>query len=234
MTENRLGSFEFAQFQTDQNESGFDQHIANSIQDYASLWGHVVDFSSYFVENNTDVFDLGCSSGKLIKALYEKNKGHADKARYVGVDLEKKFIAEFKKPADNVQLMLADVSKFNLGQQASFITSIFTLQFMPKSDRQAVLNRSYDALKPGGAMVIAEKTISPNAKLQDIMTSTYYEFKRKNFSPEEILDKEKKLRYLMKPVSDTHLQHEIQRAGFMTYQKFWQSRNFVGYLCIKQ
>ena len=58
-------------------EEGFDNHIDQSIRGYSNLWNDVLKFSEYFVEDETCVVDIGCSTGKLLKEMKVQN----DKSR---------------------------------------------------------------------------------------------------------------------------------------------------------
>jgi len=82
---------------------------------------------------------------------------------------------------------------------ASLVTSIFTLQFMPPKDRARTIKSIYDGLNDGGAFIFSEKGFSCNPKIQDMMTFMYYDYKRQHFTDKEILDKEVQLRHMMKP-----------------------------------
>ena len=68
-------------------EEGFDEHIIWSIRGYSDLLKDVISFSRYFVEDDTNVVDIGCSTGKITQALMEYNKDHASRAHYVGVEI---------------------------------------------------------------------------------------------------------------------------------------------------
>ena len=50
-------------------EEGFDEHIENSIRGYSNLINDVVSFSRYFVEDGTNIIDIGCSTGKMTKLI---------------------------------------------------------------------------------------------------------------------------------------------------------------------
>ena len=114
-----------------------------------------------------------------------------------------------------------------------FVTSIFTLQFMPKRDREDVIENIYHGLNSGGAYIFAEKTICENATFQDMLTFNYYDYKRKSFSTEDIMDKEKTLRHMMKPNTWQEIQSMIYDAGFEDVQPFWRNHMFVGAIAIK-
>ena len=52
----------------------FDNHINRSIRGYNDLWNDVISMSKYFVENKTNVVDIGCSTGSLLSEMHKKNK----------------------------------------------------------------------------------------------------------------------------------------------------------------
>ena len=51
----------------------FDKHIVKSVPNY--LEGHqiICQLSSFFVSNNSVIYDLGCSTGSLIKKIDQYN-----------------------------------------------------------------------------------------------------------------------------------------------------------------
>ena len=117
----------------------------------------------------------------------------------------------------------------------SFVTSIFTLQFLAHRHRLDVSRKIYDGLVPGGALVVAEKFYAKTPKLQDMLTSLYLHYKRRHFSDEEILDKEKSLRNIMKPGREDDLIAVLTEAGFKSenIECFWRSHLFAAFVCIK-
>ena len=58
-----------ADFTFAHREEGFDEHIEKSIRGYSHLMEDVISLSRYFVEDGTNVIDIGCSTGKMTKAL---------------------------------------------------------------------------------------------------------------------------------------------------------------------
>ena len=130
--------------------------------------------------------------------------------------------------------------KYNVDYQESFencslVTSIFTLQFMPPRHRQEVLSKIYDGLNTGGAFIFAEKTVCEDARLQDMMTFNYYDYKRQTFTTEDIMDKERTLRHMMKPNTWSEILLNLYDAGFADdkVQPFWRNHTFVGAIAIK-
>ena len=51
----------------------------------------VVSLSRYFVEANTNVVDIGCSTGKLTARILEHNHEACPDAQYVGVEVAEGF-----------------------------------------------------------------------------------------------------------------------------------------------
>lgn len=226
-------------------EEGFDNHIDQSIRGYRDLLNDVVSFSRYFVEEHTTVLDIGCSTGKLTKRIMQENIKHKPFVCYEGVEYAEGFKEDLDKrlrelnsmfpDMDNlVNFLQKDIREYRWRQDVnSFVTSIFTLQFMPKKDRADLLREIYYSLIPGGAFVFSEKVFSENAHIQDMMTFMYYDHKRENFDDKDILDKEKTLRHMLKPNTWPELKDHLERAGFKDVQVFWRNHNFIGAIAIK-
>lgn len=222
-------------------EEGFDDHIEDSIRGYGNLLDDVVAYSRYFIEDYTSVVDIGCSTGKLTHALITENQDHCAEAHYVGVELATGFYDDLDKRFENitsnnpwadVHFIKDDIRSFEF-DNCSFVTSIFTLQFMPPKDRRDTIQRIYDGLNEGGAFVFAEKTICDDPRLQDMLTFNFYDYKRNTFSTEDIMDKERTLRHMLKPNTWNEIVNMLQDAGFATVQPFWRNHMFVGAIAIK-
>jgi tRNA (cmo5U34)-methyltransferase len=229
-----------ADFTFAHRQEGFDKHIQQSIRGYDNLMEDVVSLSRYFVEDDTNIVDIGCSSGKNTKAMMEYNSDHSPTAQYFGVEVADGFVQDLKDRRlelntagfNNVEFVMKDIRKFQFSN-CNLVTSIFTLQFMPKKDRKKVVQNIYHGLNEGGALIFAEKTICESALVQDMITFNYYDYKRKSFDTEDIMDKEKTLRNIMKPLTWKDLELMVSFAGFKTVQPFWRNHSFVGALAIK-
>ena len=232
-----------ADFTFAHREEGFDEHIEHSIRGYSHLLNDVVAYSRYFVEDETNVVDIGCSTGKLTQALIEENQDHCCDADYIGVEVAEGFFGDLTKrensiskmhPWASVHFVKDDIRNYTF-ENCSLVTSIFTLQFMPPRHRQEVLSKIYEGLNTGGAFIFAEKTVCEDPRLQDMMTFNYYDYKRQNFDTEDIMDKERTLRHMMKPNTWSELLFNLYDAGFdeTRVQSFWRNHTFVGAIAIK-
>ena len=215
-------------------DEGFDNHINQSIRHYSDLWNDVLSMSQYFVEDYTNVVDIGCSTGKLLKAMIAQNT-FAPQANYIGVEVESDFydvLDEDEINIPNLHYAKCDIRSFGFNN-CSLVTSIFTLQFMPQRDRQQVIDCIFNGLQKGGAFIFAEKTVSESARIHEIRTFTYYDFKRESFTTDDIMDKERTLRHMMKPNTRSELIDMVSRAGFEHVDSFWQNHAFTGFIAIK-
>lgn len=199
----------------------FDNHIKNSISNYDILHNLVLQISEFFIKKNSIVYDIGCSTGKLVQELREKSEGII-----IGIEKDKNII-------EAEDILNADIRDVVLKENSSLILSIFTLQFIDVQYRENILQKIYNSLHTGGALIIAEKTYSENGLTQEIFTFSNYDYKKNNFTPEEILQKEKDIRKIMKPLTEKENVKMFENVGFKKIDVFYKSLNFVGWVLVK-
>jgi tRNA (cmo5U34)-methyltransferase len=224
--------FSFAKHAAD-----FDHHIGSSIRGYADLRADARSFSQYFIQKSSRVVDIGCSSGQFLRSVRDFNQKRYNSVRYVGYDVEDGFSGSWRKyRQSNVGFRKADVrSTEDAFKNTSVVFSLFTLQFLPEKDRLPLVRRIYEGLNEGGAFILSEKVQAKNAKFQEMLTFIYYDFKKKNFSEQEILDKEQSIRDQMKLWSEYKIFEMLRSAGFagVNLQLFWRNHLFIGIIASK-
>lgn len=207
----------------------FDEHIRNSIPDYDNLIETIIKISDFFISSDTYVYDIGASTGSFLFEL--KDKVELPNVYFVGIENEPNF---YKHHNDfEIEWVHEDVTKYQGWTDASFITSIFTIQFIEPHKRLPLLQKIFDCMTPGSGFVFAEKIYSESSKIQDMNTFLYYDWKQKNFSTDEILKKERNLRTLMKLRTKKEIESEMLDIGWKSCETFWQQHNFVGWMAIK-
>jgi tRNA (cmo5U34)-methyltransferase len=214
----------------------FDQHIHDSIRGYGHLRDDCIDYSRYFIQNDTIVLDIGCTAGTLLRSIREAHQAARPTARYVGIDVESKFGERWRElRADNVEFRVCDALSYDGYENLSFACSLFTLQFIPERYRPGLLRRVHDGLNEGGGLIIAEKVLARSAKFQDMMTFPYYDHKLRSFSEKSLLDKERSLRGQMVPWDEATMVGALHEAGFQSddIQRFWQNHLFVAWIARK-
>jgi tRNA (cmo5U34)-methyltransferase len=213
----------------------FEDHIGRSIPGYREvLLPECMRQSVRFVQPRTNVYDIGCSTGRLLRRVQRANQAARPDVNYIGIDRETMFEPQWQKcRAKNVQFKLCDAITHDY-ENASLVFSLFLIQFVRSTDKQELLNRICRSLVEGGALIIAEKTFAETARLQEVMGATYYDFKREmGFTPAQILDKERGLRGLMTSWDEAELRNALVLAGFEEISSFWRSSLFVGYIALK-
>lgn len=197
----------------------FDNHIIKSIPNYDILFSSIKSISEYFFCENTNVYDLGCSTGKLLKSI----NNNCNKIGYDIANLLPKEEGFYEVDLNN---------KFNINN-ACVVYSIFTMQFLNPSCRKQYLLNIYNGLNKGGALIISEKIYQNQGKFQEILSFSHYDYKKNNFTIDEIFSKEKDLRFIMKPFIEGELDQLLIDCGFITKTTFWQMFNFKAVIAIK-
>lgn len=213
----------------------FVDHIKVSVPLYESGHDLTCQLSDYFVGDVSTCYEIGVSTGELLKKLAVHN-GAKTGAKWIGLDTVPEMVTKAKAhcaDVPNIQILQEDARLFDF-EKADLIVSYYCIQFIPPRDRQQLFDRIYNALNWGGAFIMFEKTRAPDARFQDIMTTLYNDFKlRNNFSPDEIIGKTRSLKGILEPFSTQGNLDMMARAGFvdiMTVQKYL---SFEGFLAIK-
>jgi len=119
-------------------------------------------------------------------------------------------------------------------EDPSLVISYYTCHFIPSRDRQALFNRIGAALHTGGAFLLFEKVLAPDARLQHVLSSLYTDYKREQgYTAEEILAKADSLKGVLEPLSSAANQAALREAGFSNVTPVFRYACFEGYLAIR-
>lgn len=213
----------------------FDKHINNSIPLYLLCHKLGLEISDFFIEKNSKVIDLGCSTGTFINKLDTRHKNN--KLKIQGYDVVQNMVKTAKKNnknKKNIKIFNKDIVKNKLPNEIDFISSFFTLGFIKPANRQKVFNKIFKSLNWGGAFIFFDKVRAPDARFQDIMSQVYANYKLdRNFTPEEILNKTNSLKGVLEPYSSNENFLFLKRAGFKDYMTVFKCITFEGFLAIK-
>jgi len=202
----------------------FDEHIQKSIPNYDLLFDSLLRIAEYFRDDTKRIYDLGCSTGKLLSTL----EFNGDK---IGIDKAKQLFESSLD--DKVKYITYDLNNEYIFENACIVFAIFTLQFLKKENRQRLVNNVYNGLCKGGAFIVAEKVYAGDAQIQEIYTFSHYDFKRSKFSEKEILEKENSLRRMLRPQTTAENIDMLKNVGFKVIEPFYKYFNFEAWLCIK-
>jgi tRNA (cmo5U34)-methyltransferase len=207
----------------------FDKHVRQSVFMYEEFHNSIVNMSKFFIEDNTNILDVGTSTGELLMKL-----PYNPTCRYIGIDTEKGMINKAQeKLEDKYELQVGDILNYNI-VNCSLITMVLVLQFIKNKDKESALQNIYNSLNEGGAFIFVDKIKTPVLDIHDMYNDLYYDFKRENgLTDTEIIDKNVSLRGVQKCLTVEENIQLIKNVGFKNLDIFLKYNNFVGIIALK-
>ena len=215
----------------------FPDMISRSVPGYNTIIETIGRLSQRFAQENSNIYDLGCSLGAATLAM---RKGiTAEGCKIIGVDNSVDMVKRCKMHVDAfkgntpVTIIEGNIQDIVI-ENASMVVLNFTLQFIEKSQRQALLTNIAKGLKPGGLLVLSEKISSDDATIDDVLIDLHHNFKRDNgYSELEVAQKRSALEKVM--LTDTVELHKqrLAEAGFNHTSLWFQCFNFTSFIAIK-
>lgn len=221
----------------DQVADVFPDMIQRSVPGYQTIIQTIGKLSGRFQQANSNYYDLGCSLGAATLAM--RRNINADNSKIIAVDNSSAMVERCERHLQAfrsdipVEVKLADIRQQPI-EQAAIVVINFTLQFLPKEDRNTLINRVYQGLKPGGLLILSEKFINNDLLTNDLLVELHHDFKRANgYSELEISQKRSALENVMKPDTLPEHQQRLQQAGFTSQTLWFQCFNFCSMVAIK-
>lgn len=228
-----VAPFEF----NDQVAQVFDDMLERSVPLYRESLQRQAQLINRFYQPGTRIYDLGCSHGNLgilvLDSLGERLR------EMVGVDSSLPMIERYrlrlsKHPYGGRVLPVTEDIRTHSLAEASVVVINLTLQFLPLEDRDRLLSRVYNALEPGGILLLTEKTVQEDAELAALEQEFYYRFKAENgYSELEISRKREALETVLLPETLTQHLQRLQGVGFAQTLVWLKWFNFASILCRK-
>jgi tRNA (cmo5U34)-methyltransferase len=129
---------------------------------------------------------------------------------------------------------LKDKIYLDVGQKASVIFSVLTIQFTPIEYRMQIIKSIYDQLEDGGVLILVEKVLGESADIDFLFRDRYHALKGKNgYSKEAIGRKKLALEGVLVPITAKWNESMLRSAGFHQVDCFWRWMNFAGWVAIK-
>jgi tRNA (cmo5U34)-methyltransferase len=212
--------------------SVFDDMIARSIPDYDSMRSIVESFAARFGADGGVLLDLGCSTGLSIKTFLNRAR------RIIGVEVSESMldvVTEKFSSFMNVEILPLDLRmSFPDVRDVDVTLAIFTLQFIPVEHRRRVVRSVFEALRPGGAFIVAEKVLGDSAVSQAAFVDVYHGFKeRQGYSREEVDRKALALEGRLVPNTAHENTAMLRAAGFRDVECVWRWVNFAAWVAVK-
>ena len=215
----------------------FPDMIRRSVPGYSTIIAMTGLLAGRFATPGSRLYDLGCSLGASTLAM-RQNVQHGD-CRIVGVDNSAAMLERCRGvidtdshdvPVDLVCSNLQDVPVTD----ASVVVLNFTLQFIAREERDAVIQHIYHGLRPGGIMVLSEKVTFEDPHLDALNIDLHHDFKRANgYSDMEISQKRKALENVLIPETLADHEARLRQAGYREIHVWFRCFNFISLLAVR-
>ncbi|WP_281558253.1 carboxy-S-adenosyl-L-methionine synthase CmoA [Thalassomonas sp. RHCl1] len=215
----------------------FPDMISRSVPGYNTIIDTIGRLSQRYVTDKSNVYDLGCSLGAATLAM--RRAITAEGCQIIGVDNSPAMVERCKihiqafKGQTPVDIRQANIQEIDI-ENASMVVLNFTLQFIDKSERQALISKIARGLNPGGILVLSEKITQDDSVSRELLTDLHHEFKKANgYSELEVAQKRTALENVMRTDTlETHHQR-LTQAGFNHITPWFQCFNFFSLVAIK-
>lgn len=215
----------------------FDDMLDRSIPFYSEVIRASATLLETYLEPGDTVYDLGCSTGTTLLEFCRLLEGKD--FSFVGIDssepmLEKaRLKAELYTKTENLRFLKEDITVMNHMGAGAFILN-YTLQFIRPLRREAFLEHLFNSLRPGGVLLLSEKIISHDRRLNREYIDIYHQFKKeRGYSELEIAKKREALENVLIPFSIEENRTMLENVGFSTVETFFQWFNFSSIIAVK-
>ena len=215
----------------------FDDMLDRSIPFYGQVIAMIAQIINRSLKEGDRVYDLGCSTGATLMELVRSTD--IRDIRFVGVDnsgamLDKAIRkAEMFAMQDKIQFIEEDITQVEMTGAGAVILN-YTLQFIDPAVRLEFLEKIHSFLRPGGVLILSEKIVCQDEKLNQGYLASYHQYKKdRGYSELEIANKREALENVLLPLTIQQNCQLLQQAGFRTVETFFQWFNFASIIAVK-
>ncbi|MFW6258788.1 MAG: carboxy-S-adenosyl-L-methionine synthase CmoA [Halochromatium sp.] len=216
----------------------FADMLARSVPGLAELVRLIGLLGARLAQPGTRVYDLGCSLGASSASILARLPPTLDDEdaaiRIYAVDQAPAMLDGLRLRLDEairrgrLQPICADLADVVIAD-ASLVVLNLTLQFLAPEQRLPLLRRIRAGLRPGGALILAEKVAL--SEDDGLLTRVHADFKAaQGYSQLEIARKRAALEQVLIPDSRRTHRDRLREAGFTRIEPFFQCLSFVGWI----
>lgn len=215
----------------------FDDMVDRSIPFYNQVIEGSARLLERFLMDGDSVYDLGCATGSSL-LMFSRLLQDRD-LFFIGIDNSQPMLdkarlkCELFSSQDRVSFLREDITTFDHSGAGAIILN-YTLQFIRPLQREKFLKLLFENLRPGGVIIISEKTINNNGRLNREFIEIHHQFKKlKGYSELEIAKKREALENVLIPFSIEENKDLLASCGFNPIETFFQWFNFCSLIAIK-
>ena len=218
----------------------FENHISRSVPGYELGHKYITFLSDYFISSNSTIYDIGCSTGNLLRKLSDYNS-KKDNLKFIGIEPVERFEKLFEEnttkgnanKSHSFEFEKSSIQEINL-EKSDLIISYYTMQFIKPKYRQLIVDNIFKSLNWGGGFFFFEKVRGVDARFHEMINLAYLEFKQdEGYSNNEIISKMFSLKGVLEPYSSKENFNFLERAGFKDMTMIHKNLCFEGILAIK-
>ncbi len=220
----------------------FDDMVSRSVPFYNEIQRIQSDLVMNFLpEQGGVVCDLGCSTGTTIDVL-SQHPLCPKSTRFIGYDNAESMLAKAHEKLSEqiatgrVSLIAADINRLPQLPTCDVVIVNWTLQFVRPIDRESVLKIIFDALRPGGVLLLSEKTLDNDPLLNRLYIDHYLQFKKSQSGYTDLENQRKRepLENVLIPYRLDENYQILARAGFTRWSTYFQWFNFACLIAVKE
>ncbi|SJM95799.1 tRNA (cmo5U34)-methyltransferase [Crenothrix polyspora] len=219
----------------------FDDMVSRSVPFYNEIQCIQSDLIVDFLpENSAVVCDFGCSTGTTLEHIAQHPRCPSDIA-LIGYDNSEAMLDKARIKLENLitakkaSLRFADLGRLQDLPECNVAILNWTLQFVRPIDREQVLKTIFNALKPGGILLLSEKILSSDPVLNRLYIEHYLQYKIEHggYSDTENQRKREALENILIPYRLDENYALLERAGFGRIDTYFKWFNFASMIAVK-
>jgi len=210
-------------FNFDSVADHFNTHLTGQLPWYDTFMdGFLPEVASFFIRNNSRVYDLGASTGNVEKRispfLLDRN------IDFTPIEQNREMVKNYK--GQDWKVVNSDFTEVAL-QPFSFSTSILAMSFVPPLKRIKFISELCEACEVGGAILFLEKFVNTSGVVGTIFNRITWRNKLDAKEPlQQIVDKELGLSGVQYPLYP----QEIPASSHL----IWSWGDFRAYLYVQE
>ena len=215
----------------------FPDMIQRSVPGYQTIISAIGLLAERYAQEHSICYDLGCSLGAASFSM--RHQISATDCKIIAVDNSEAMVQQLRvnllQDTGNIQVdcLCRDIRDVVI-ENASVVVLNFTLQFIPVEDRQALLNKIYRGLRPGGILILSEKLKFDDQRQQELQTELHHAFKKsQGYSDLEISQKRSALENVLLAETFATHQQRLNNVGFSSTEVWFQYFNFASMISLK-
>lgn len=215
----------------------FPDMIQRSVPGYTTIVAMIGTLAERYAQAGSRCYDLGSSLCAATLAM--RHRIPAAGCEIIAVDNSPAMTERARAVLDAdsglipVQLICGNLQDVAI-EDASVVVLNFTLQFIPVQERETILRRIYQGLRPGGVLILSEKVAFTDPDHEQLMIDLHHSFKRANgYSEMEIAQKRTALENVLIPETLDRHRERLKGVGFNSVDVWFQCFNFASMIAIK-